>query len=81
MVFDWDGANRSHIARHGVTPEDCEAACQDLEAETIDWPSDVEPRWRTIGKIGDRRLMVFWTLRNSAIRIVTAWWIGKRTRI
>ena len=26
MAFDWDAANVGHIARHGVTPEECEEA-------------------------------------------------------
>jgi predicted DNA binding CopG/RHH family protein len=26
MEFDWDTANVAHIARHGITPEECEEA-------------------------------------------------------
>jgi hypothetical protein len=26
MEFDWDAANREHIARHRITPEGCEEA-------------------------------------------------------
>jgi hypothetical protein len=26
MEFDWDAANVAHIARHGITPEECEEA-------------------------------------------------------
>lgn len=26
MLFDWDAGNVKHIARHGITPEECEEA-------------------------------------------------------
>ena len=26
MEFDWDAANVAHIARHGISPEECEEA-------------------------------------------------------
>jgi hypothetical protein len=26
MIFDWEAANVEHIARHGVTSEECEEA-------------------------------------------------------
>jgi len=29
MEFDWDAANMGHIARHGVTSEECEEAYQE----------------------------------------------------
>jgi uncharacterized DUF497 family protein len=80
VTFEWDDANRNHIEAHGVATTDCEAALQDEDAYTIEWPS-YEPRWRTVGKSGRRRLLVFWTLRGVAVRVVTAWWIGRRTRI
>jgi uncharacterized DUF497 family protein len=28
-AFDWDEANREHIAKHGFTPEDAEAVIYD----------------------------------------------------
>jgi uncharacterized DUF497 family protein len=78
--FEWDDANRDHVEAHGVSMADCERALQDEAANTKEWPS-YEPRWRTVGKSGTRRLMVFWTLRGESVRVVTAWWIGRRTRV
>jgi hypothetical protein len=68
------------VEAHGVATADCEAALRDEDADTIGWPS-YEPRWRTAGKSGARKLIVFWTLRGIKVRVVTAWWIGRRTRI
>ena len=28
MEFDWDAANVAHIARHGITPKECEEAAR-----------------------------------------------------
>jgi uncharacterized DUF497 family protein len=80
VVYEWDAANRSHVESHGVSPADCEAALEDEKAYTVPWPS-YEPRWRTAGRSGGRRLLVFWTVRGKAVRVVTAWWIGRRTRL
>ena len=80
MIYEWDAANRSHIEAHGVSPADCEAALEDKNAYTVPWPS-YELRWRTAGRSGARRLLVFWTVRGQAVRVVTAWWIGRRTRL
>lgn len=80
VTFEWDDANRDHIAAHGVSTNDCEAALNDANAYTREWPS-YEPRWRTVGKSGVRTLIVFWTLRGAAVRVVTAWWMGRRTRV
>lgn len=74
MLFDWDDANRNHIARHGVTPEDCEEAIAQ-ELLTVPEPDRTdEARWKTIGHVKDRRLDVIWTLRGERRRVVTAYW-------
>jgi uncharacterized DUF497 family protein len=80
VTFQWDDANRTHVEAHGVSPEDCERALSDGDGWTVEWPS-YEPRWRTVGHSGKRSLIVFWTVRGEAVRVVTAWWKGKRTRI
>jgi len=30
MDFDWDDANRGHIAAHGITPEEAEQVVQNI---------------------------------------------------
>ncbi len=73
LAFDWDDANRDHIARHQVAPEEAEQVIDndplDLDAETVDG----EERTPSIGRTDlGRFLVVITTLRHSRIRVVTA---------
>jgi len=40
LAFEWDDANRDHIARHQVSPEEAERVIDndplDIEAEAVD---------------------------------------------
>ena len=78
-AFDWDDANRSHIARHDVAPEDCEAAMAD-SVLTVPGLAGDEPRWKTTGLAKGRRLEVVWTLRRGRYRVVTAYWKGGKRK-
>jgi uncharacterized DUF497 family protein len=77
VEFDWDEANRGHIARHRVLSEECEQA---LAAPIVTVPGlyTAEPRWKTTGAVRGRRLEVIWTLRNDRIRVVTAYWRSRK---
>ena len=74
----WDDANRRHIARHGVSPEEAE------EAVTID-PLDAgiqqhegEPRILCFGRTKAGRLLtVVYAERGGKVRIVTAYEMTK----
>jgi uncharacterized DUF497 family protein len=71
--FDWDDANRAHIARHGVSVAEAEeAAC----GETLDLASysvDGELRFEDIGAtLSGRVLKLITTDRNGLVRVVTA---------
>lgn len=73
LAFEWDDANRSHLARHQVAPQEVEEVLDndplDIEAETVDG----EQRWSSIGHTDQGRfLLVVTTLRRSRIRVVTA---------
>lgn len=73
LAFDWDNANRDHIARHQVSPEEAEQVIDndplDIDAETVDG----EDRISNIGRTDQGRfLVVITTLRESRIRVVTA---------
>ncbi|HTE85258.1 MAG TPA: BrnT family toxin [Dehalococcoidia bacterium] len=73
MRFDWDDANRGHVAGHGITPEDVEAVWLDpfrLEGPTYE--REGETRQDTIGRQGERLIFVVYTLRGGRIRPVTA---------
>jgi uncharacterized DUF497 family protein len=62
LVFDWDEANRSHIARHHVTPGEVEEV---FENDPFDVGFEIvkgEPRWTSLGHTDRWRiLMVVWT--------------------
>jgi uncharacterized protein len=72
-MFDWDEANRKHVAEHGVTPSEVE------EVITND-PLDLEEQFRNgeerLMQIGEtdalRILVVITTWRGNKIRVVTA---------
>jgi uncharacterized DUF497 family protein len=79
--FDWDQANAEHIARHSVTPDEAEQAIRndplDMNYEVIDG----EERWTAVGHTDEYRvLLVAWTVRTDALRIVTARAVGRRAR-
>ena len=74
IEFDWDAANLRHIARHGVKAEEVEEA---LRNDPFDLNYDViggESRWTSLGHTDMLRiLVVVWTMRGDAVRVVTAW--------
>jgi hypothetical protein len=73
ILFDWDEANTSHIARHGVSPKEAEEA---VACDPIDLQYQVrggELRVVQIGEtLGGKLLMVVSTKRGEKTRIVTA---------
>lgn len=74
LAFDWDDANRNHLARHGVTPEEAEQAILDphLIVGDIEEIGD-EERNRVIGMTRKGRILtVAFTFRQQAVRVVTA---------
>ena len=74
-MFDWDESNISHIARHGVTPEEAEQALSNNPSEAILQVHDNEERYYQIGMTDAHRCLVLVTTwRNDGqIRIVTAY--------
>ena len=74
VEFEWDDANESHIAEHGVTPEEAEEVFFDPSRATIDvYSTATERRRGLVGRTEDGRLLfVVYTRRAGAIRIVTA---------
>jgi len=73
VEFDWDEANTRHLARHKVTPVEAEQAFLN-EAVEIDYQFvDHEGRFVAIGTTAvGRFLVIVYTMRGEAIRIITA---------
>ncbi len=79
--FDWDEANISHIGRHGVTPAEAEYVirCGNLRLKSEERSG--EGRHAELGETSDGRLLVVvWTWRRRAIRVVTAFPAGRKWR-
>jgi uncharacterized DUF497 family protein len=73
--FDWDDGNRWEVEDHNVETEEAEEVFGDphrLSAPAYNVPG--ERRWALIGSTrSDRVLMVVYTHRSGAIRVVTAY--------
>jgi uncharacterized DUF497 family protein len=80
-VFDWDEANLSHIAEHGVSPAEAEQA-------VLNEPVDLELQLRSgeertvqVGETDAGRILVVVTiLRDGKVRVVTAFPAKKKIR-
>jgi uncharacterized DUF497 family protein len=73
--FDWDDANRRHLSRHHVIPEEAEPAVLDPHAILLAIESDTgEDRAKALGMTASGRILaVVFTLRGEAIRPITAY--------
>jgi uncharacterized DUF497 family protein len=74
MIFDWDGANVDHIARHGVTSTECEEAYCNGPLVIKHQRRKRERRRLCLGETNNGRLLTFVvTERHGKIRFVTAY--------
>jgi hypothetical protein len=73
MGFDWDAANVAHIARHGITAEECEEAHWNGPMVIEVQERKRERRSLCLGETNAARLPTFAiTERQDKIRFVTA---------
>jgi uncharacterized DUF497 family protein len=74
LTFEWDSANTRHIGRHNVTPPEAEQVLMN-DPQDLDFAMfGDEQRWTAIGHTNLLRiLLVVWTIREDATRVVTAW--------
>jgi len=73
MEFDWDAANTHHIARHAVTPEECEEAYRNGPLVIDRQEREGELRRLCLGETNAGRLLTLVvTERQGKIRFVTA---------
>jgi uncharacterized DUF497 family protein len=70
LFFDWDEANLSHIAQHGVTQKEAEQV-------VLGAPLDMELQRSCEGKEEERLLQVGATANGRILQLVTTWRRGK----
>ena len=84
LTFEWDSRKaRSNLAKHGVAFERATTIFGDPRSLTIPDPerSLIEPRFTTIGKAFDNKLLVVvHTERGDNIRIISAGRANSRER-
>jgi len=81
--YQWDREKaRVNLKKHGVDFADAVGVFEDPLALTIDDPgSPEEPRWITLGvDFGGRPLVVVYTYRGAAIRLISARKATKKER-
>jgi uncharacterized protein len=83
VEFDWDDANRRHVLRHRVEPDEAEDAL--LDPARIGAPvylAHGEQRWAALAATEDGRvLLVVFTRRQPKLRVVTARCHGAREAV
>jgi uncharacterized protein len=80
-VFDWDDANRAHIARHDVTPVEAEQVILGASLPLVTDERGGEDRHTELGETEEGRLLlVVWTWRGRRIRVVTAFPANRKFR-
>jgi len=81
MDFDWNEANRSHIAEHGISPDESEQVVKNEPIDVTLQNRDGEERIVQVGETDARRiLVVVTTLRGEKVRVVTAFPANARMR-
>ena len=73
--FDWDDANRSHLAQHDISPDEAEQAILDPYAVLLEIQTGgEEERTKALGATASGRILtVIFTFRGDAIRPITAY--------
>lgn len=80
MIFHWDHENRAHIARHGVSGSQAEAAFRAEDATVFQDAARLN-RWVLEATVEGRTLKVaFARVFPEGFRIITAHWMSPRRR-
>ncbi len=83
MKFEWDeNKNKSNIQKHGIDFSDAQKVFNDENSLIApDLRKDYgESRWKIIGKVYGVIISVIYTVRNEAIRIISARRASKKER-
>jgi uncharacterized DUF497 family protein len=79
MLFDWDAANTTHIARHGIAPGEAEQALKIDPLIADIQEHEGEQRFLCFGRTrSGRMLVVLYTEREGKVRVVTAYPMTKQ---
>jgi uncharacterized DUF497 family protein len=70
LVFDWDEANRDHLAQHHVKPEEAEQAL-------LGDPLDIEMQLAERGNDEERLLQIGETAKGRILQLLTTWRAGR----
>ena len=65
MVFDWDAANVEHIARHRITPDECEEAYRNGPMVIERQRRKHERRRLCLGETNRGRLLTFVVIERT----------------
>jgi len=80
MDFDWNAANRSHIAAHGIAAEEAEQVIQNGPIDITLQNRGGEWRLVQLGETDQHRLLVVTTWRGNKVRVVTAFSANQRMK-
>ena len=81
MDFDWNGANRSHIAAHGIAPEEAEQVLRNGPIDMALQNRGGEQRVLQLGETDQHRLLVVVTTwRGDKVRVITAFPANQRMK-
>jgi uncharacterized DUF497 family protein len=85
LSFEWDEANKRHLAKHDVRPEEAEQAITgdplDIELQTAGETSD-EERLLQIGQTEKGRILqIVTTWRGGKVRVISAWDAPRQLRL
>ena len=77
LIFDWDEANRNHLAQHDVRPQEAEEVFLrdplDMELQ-IAGEGDGEERLQQLGETAAGRILqLVTTWRGGKVRVISAW--------
>lgn len=74
MLFNWDDANRRHLARHAVSPQEAEQCYWNDPLVVEEQSIHAELRYLALGETdAGRRLAFVFTIRGARVRFVTAY--------
>ncbi len=74
LEFDWDHANRAHLARHSIVSAEAEEV---IINRPVDLESELRNGEERVAQVGEtdagRILIVVTAMRGKKVRVLTAW--------